>query len=210
MERGLGCSGRWPRQVRTNSCRPLLCPLPARADRRQLAADSLELLAAALADASFPALFHLRLYGALMGMFEQNNLGIYVASPVPGWVDALASLPDAQRLPALEAAGPCIEALGDAAEEAAAEGSGFFALHSCTNHSCLPCAHVFKREQDATGAAVVLALRDIAPGEEVTLSYVDEGAPWAERAEALAEYGFACDCDKCGAEALAAELALGD
>jgi hypothetical protein len=27
-----------------------------------------------------------------MGMFEQNNLGIYVASPVPGWVDALASL----------------------------------------------------------------------------------------------------------------------
>ena len=145
-----------------------------------------------------------------MGMFEQNNLGIYVASPVPAWVDALASLPDAQRRPALEAAAPVIEALGDAAEEDAAEGSGFFALHSCTNHSCLPNAHVFKREADTTGAAVVLALRDISPGEEVTLSYVDEGAPWAQRAEALAEYGFACACDKCGAEALAADLALGD
>ena len=34
----------------------------------------------------------------------------------------------------------------------------------------------------------------------------DEEAPLAERREQLADYGFACACDKCAAEELAAEL----
>jgi hypothetical protein len=56
---------------------------------------------------------------------------------------------------------------------------------------------------------VLLALCDIAPGEEVTISYVDEDAPLEERREMLAEYGFECECDKCTAEQLALDLDLG-
>lgn len=40
-----------------------------------MAADSLALLRAALYDARFPALFELELYGAIVGIFELNNLG---------------------------------------------------------------------------------------------------------------------------------------
>lgn len=47
---------------------------------KELATESLVLLEAALPAqaASFPALFSLPLYGALIGMFELNNLGAYL------------------------------------------------------------------------------------------------------------------------------------
>lgn len=45
------------------------------AELKGLAADSLALLRAALYDARFPALFELELYGAIVGIFELNNLG---------------------------------------------------------------------------------------------------------------------------------------
>ncbi len=57
-------------------------------------------------------------------------------------------------------------------------------------------------------AAVILALRDIQAGEEITIAYVDEVASVEERAAELADYGFTCDCDKCCAERLAGELLL--
>jgi hypothetical protein len=40
-----------------------------------LAAESLQLLRAALFDPRFPALFELPVYGSIIGMFELNNLG---------------------------------------------------------------------------------------------------------------------------------------
>jgi hypothetical protein len=46
-----------------------------RAELRGLAAESLELLRAALYDERFPALFELPVYGSIIGMFELNNLG---------------------------------------------------------------------------------------------------------------------------------------
>ena len=57
-------------------------------------------------------------------------------------------------------------------------------------------------------AAVILALRRIAPGEEITISYLDDidEAPLQQRTEDLRDYGFECDCEKCAAEKLAAEL----
>ena len=50
-------------------------------------------------------------------------------------------------------------------------------------------------------AAVILALRQIHPGEEISISYIDEEAPLEERRQELADYGFACRCGKCTAEA---------
>ena len=45
------------------------------AELRGLAEESLQLLRAALYDARFPALFELPVFGAIIGMFELNNLG---------------------------------------------------------------------------------------------------------------------------------------
>jgi hypothetical protein len=74
-------------------------------------------------------------------------------------------------------AGPLLDALGDS-YAAGCEGSAFYALQSCLNHSCRPNAHAFKRDgQDTDGAAVILAKRTIAAGEEVGPSSPCSTAP---------------------------------
>ncbi|KAK9835164.1 hypothetical protein WJX81_002351 [Elliptochloris bilobata] len=179
-----------------------------RAELRGLAADSLELLRAALFDTRFPALFELELFGAIIGIFELNNLDIIVNSPVEEYLlfvheehegvmsdDAAAT---AQRLTR-----PLLDALGDA-YDAQAQGTGFFALQSCANHDCAPSAHAVKPPGSADGAAVISAARRIRAGDEITLCYVDGDAPLAERHAALRDYGFVCACERCCREAAAA------
>lgn len=100
---------------------------------------------------------------------------------------------------AFRAAAPLLDAL-DTDYDTACEGSGFYALHSCANHSCNPNAVV---EGDSSGEAVVLACRAIKAGEEVCISYIEEEAPYRERQAALADYGFACVCERCAEEAAA-------
>ncbi|TFL02904.1 hypothetical protein BDV98DRAFT_603259 [Pterulicium gracile] len=41
------------------------------------------------------------------------------------------------------------------------------------------------------------ALRDIEPGEELTVAYCGLGFPTKSRHEQLAQYGFQCDCKRC-------------
>eukprot|EP00887_Chlorella_sp_A99_P006616 scaffold3.g6616.t1 len=159
-------------------------PAEAATDMRHLAADSLALLRAALPPwlaARYPALLSLERYEEL-----------------------LEGLPGAERQAALQEAGPYLDALPE--EVPGCEGNAFYALHSCLNHSCAPSVHAWKREQDTDGSAVVLALRNIAPGEEVTISYIEEDAPLEERRAELADYGFVCRCSRCRDE----EAALGD
>ena len=100
----------------------------------------------------------------------------------------------------LVTAGPLLAALGDE-EVPACEGTAFYALQSCINHSCSPNAHAMKRDgQDEDGAAVILAKRDIVAGEELTISYIDEAGGVNDRAKQLAEYGFVCQCSRCRRE----------
>ncbi|KAI3436369.1 hypothetical protein D9Q98_002422 [Chlorella vulgaris] len=184
-------------------------PPEAAADMRQLASDSLGLLAAALPPrlvSRFPALITLPVWGSIIGMFELNNLSLFVANPLQRWLLHLDSLPHEEQAAAFEVAGPFIDSLPE--ELPGCEGSGFYALHSCCNHSCSPNAEAFKRDEDEDGSAVILALRAIKAGEEITLSYIDEEAQLEERQQQLADYGFRCACDRCTAEELAALLQL--
>lgn len=93
-------------------------------------------------------------------------------------------------------AAPLLDAL-DKEYDTPAEGSGFFALHSCINHSCAPNAAA---EGEPDGGAAFVSLRPIAAGEEITLSYIDEEAPRRDRQRALADYGFVCACARCEEE----------
>lgn len=60
-------------------------------------------------------------------MFELNNLGVYVGSPVQAWLQALKALPEPQRRDANTAAAPWLEALPE--ELPGCEGNAFYALH---------------------------------------------------------------------------------
>lgn len=96
-------------------------------------------------------------------------------------------------------ADPIREALGES-YDLPCEGTGFYALQSCMNHSCDPNAHAMKRTGlDIDGSAVILAKRSIAQDEELTISYIDESMDYEDRQAALQDYGFECRCPRCTA-----------
>ncbi|KAL1726158.1 hypothetical protein EV714DRAFT_219899 [Schizophyllum commune] len=64
------------------------------------------------------------------------------------------------------------------------------------NHSCRPNA-LYHWDSD-TFSGSLRAVRDIAPGEEITVSYCGEvDRPYSQRRALLAPYGFECDCRAC-------------
>ncbi|MCO5602947.1 hypothetical protein L7F22_057088 [Adiantum nelumboides] len=154
------------------------------------------LLKAAIFHADYAALFSLQIYGHIIGMFELNNLDLVVASPVEDYFIHIDELPPALKMEAEKITRPLLDALGDE-YNIPCQGTAFFPLQSCLNHSCLPNIKAFKRDEDTDGQAVLLATRTIRPGEELTISYIDEDAPWEDRKSMLEDYGFLCNCQKC-------------
>ncbi|XP_041005191.1 histone-lysine N-methyltransferase ATXR2 isoform X1 [Juglans microcarpa x Juglans regia] len=163
---------------------------------RELAFTSLQLLKAAIFDKECEPLFSLETYGHIIGMFELNNLDLVVASPVEDYFLYIDDLPYTEKQEAEQVTQPFLDALGDD-YSVCCQGTGFFPLQSCMNHSCCPNAKAFKREEDRDGQATLIALCPISKGEEVTISYVDEDLPFEERQALLADYGFKCKCPKC-------------
>ena len=71
------------------------------------------------------------------------------------------------------------------------------------NHSCDPNCAARKGDADADDSAMLYALRPIQPGEELTISYIEERdedgqlLPAEERRGLLRDYGFECGCPLC-------------
>ncbi|OTB00691.1 hypothetical protein M426DRAFT_267234 [Hypoxylon sp. CI-4A] len=74
------------------------------------------------------------------------------------------------------------------------------------NHACRP--NAFIRFTPTSYAVSVIALRDIEPGEEISITYVPLGKTREERQEALKKWGFTCTCSLCTASK--AEVAASD
>ncbi|CAL0332183.1 unnamed protein product [Lupinus luteus] len=163
---------------------------------KELAFKSLQLLKTAIFDEECEPLFSLEIYGHIIGMFELNNLDLVVASPVEDYFLYIDDLTHPNKEEAEKITQPILDALGED-YSICCEGTAFFALQSCMNHSCCPNAKAFKRDEDRDGQATIIALRSISKGEEITISYVDEDLPYDERQASLADYGFRCRCRKC-------------
>lgn len=69
--------------------------------------------------------------------------GIVVASPVEDYFLLIDGLEEPDRAACQALTGPLLDAL-DKAYDIPAEGTGFYALQSCANHSCEPNAHTLK------------------------------------------------------------------
>ncbi|KAK9705029.1 hypothetical protein RND81_07G027900 [Saponaria officinalis] len=163
---------------------------------REVSYESLQLLQAAIFDEECAPLFSLEIYGHIIGMFELNNLDLVVPSPVEEYFLYIDDLPGTIKKKAEEVTRQILDALGDD-YSICCQGTAFFPLQSCMNHSCRPNAKAFKREEDKDGQAIIVAMRNIQRGEEVTISYIDEDLPYGERQKSLADYGFRCKCPKC-------------
>ncbi|KAB2095143.1 hypothetical protein ES319_A01G015700v1 [Gossypium barbadense] len=167
-----------------------------RREIQELAFTSLQLLKEAIFDKECELLFSLEIYGHIIGMFELNNLDLVVASPVEDYFLYIDDLPYPKKKEAEKITQPYLDALGEDYSNCC-QGTAFFPLQSCMNHSCCPNAKAFKREEDRDGQATIIALRPICNGEEVTISYIDEDLPFEERQALLADYGFRCRCPRC-------------
>lgn len=75
--------------------------------------------------------------------------------------------------------------------------AGVYVLQACCNHSCVPNCCV---ENGADACISLRAERDIAAGEELTITYVPLGLPQSRRQELLDNYRFTCDCSRCAQE----------
>ncbi|KAL1838807.1 hypothetical protein VTJ49DRAFT_2200 [Mycothermus thermophilus] len=74
-----------------------------------------------------------------------------------------------------------------------------YPLVSRINHACK--ANAYTRFMPETLQVSIRAARDIAAGEEITISYIPVGAPTSERAKKLSTWGFSCQCSLCQAPA---------
>lgn len=88
------------------------------------------------------------------------------------------------------------------------EGSGLFVLQSSCNHSCIPNAEA--AFPDNNFLLHLSALRDIQPGEEICISYLDccqRDRSRHSRHKTLREnYLFVCSCPKCTSQADEADV----
>lgn len=74
--------------------------------------------------------------------------------------------------------------------------AGCFPTLSRANHDCMP--NTMFHFSQKTFSGLFHAMRDIAEAEEITVAYIDEHAPRAQRQEHLQErYGFSCTCSTC-------------
>lgn len=167
-----------------------------------LANDSLELLRHAWSDAAitFPKFFELETYARLIGAFELNNLELVVEAPVENYFLAIDEAPESEeKREALKITQPLLDAL-DKDYDIPCIGTALYSVQSGMNHDCDPNTEPRKDENDITGACVLVARRNIAAGEEITISYIPEDLSRDERQDALADYGFVCRCKRCEEE----------
>lgn len=123
--------------------------------------------------------------------------GIMSPSPICEYVEAVGDLPDTDRIPAQHVLKPLLAKLDVEPEQLCVEGTAFYAVQSCINHSCQPNAHAMRSDQDLNSSAVIIALQPILQGHEITISYIDEALSYEDRQEALQDYGFTCRCLLC-------------
>ena len=81
-----------------------------------------------------------------------------------------------------------------------ATAGGLYTIHAVINHACDP--NVIVDVKDGSSHLQLIALRDIAVGEEYTAMYVDGTQRRIPRRHQLKrQYMFDCNCDKCEREA---------
>ncbi|GFO21323.1 SET and MYND domain-containing protein 5 [Plakobranchus ocellatus] len=144
-------------------------------------------------------------FNSLFALIGTNGQGIG-SSSFSRWVKATERLQlgDAEK----QQLEDTIEKVYDVLEEVSGafldcEGSGLYQLQSAANHSCVPNAEITFQHGDHT--LTLVALENIGPEEEITISYLgccDQERGRHSRQKALREnYLFTCGCDKCLSQA---------
>ncbi|KAJ7456967.1 hypothetical protein FB451DRAFT_599350 [Mycena latifolia] len=121
---------------------------------------------------------------------EERKVAALLRRPLPAEIETALFDYDAGFLLGLGRMSLNIEAHG-----------GLYTLHAHLNHACAPNISVRHLDQHrALSRITVLALSDIAPGQELFITYVDPAAGYGARRAALEAWGFVCRCARCEEE----------
>eukprot|EP00759_Apiculatamorpha_spiralis_P042971 PhF_6_TR40689/c0_g1_i1/m.61155 len=89
--------------------------------------------------------------------------------------------------------------------QGATKGQAIYRIGSCFNHSCDPNVQISYDEENRE-TLVAVAMRNVAAGEELMISYIDENLSyWHRQLHLYDHYLFTCTCSKCLAEAPSAK-----
>uniref|UniRef100_A0A0K8TT51 Protein-lysine N-trimethyltransferase SMYD5 n=1 Tax=Tabanus bromius TaxID=304241 RepID=A0A0K8TT51_TABBR len=140
-------------------------------------------------------------FKSLMGLIGTNSQGI-ATSPLSQWVKKVSELdlPSEQKIQLDKYIDDLYYKIDQfAGDFLNTEGSGLYILQSKINHSCVPNAESsFPYSNDIL---VLKALRNILPGEEICVSYLDEcqlsRSRHSRQKELRENYLFICKCPKC-------------
>lgn len=132
-----------------------------------------ELYCAALFDERLPSLFTIQGFKSLFCIICLNGQGVGTSSleSYERFLRDHPEIPEDDREVALDYLDEFAEAIEEVSGEFThAEGTGLFVMHKFINHSCEPNAEI---SFPFNGAVLqVLATRDIAAGEEISISYI--------------------------------------
>lgn len=171
-----------------------------RKEMRHAASESLALLRKLLVECGEPtsrlSWLDLKEWGGMLGVARQNNICCELYNPTSEVVPML-------RYHAAVVPSPALDTLLARLPRRVPDvmGTALYSRIACINHSCAPNAEV-RPAPSGCAEALVVATRPIAPGAEVTISYIDanQRASVSERRRELVEYGFVCACEKCEQE----------
>jgi hypothetical protein len=148
---------------------------------------------------------------------RESHLRIAVANLPPATREAFNDLARSYNNPAVHAQ-DIIKTNAFAIDVSSVQHLAVFPEASRFNHDCAPNAMYYLDHIRLTHT--LHATRNIAAGEEVTVSYVDPISPaWSRKSELLQAFSFSCSCQRCAdaeeddtllAEAKILEAELGD
>jgi hypothetical protein len=140
-----------------------------------------------------------RWYARVLSRLHLNSFRVEAAATAPLLLAAQAAAQEAGRSAAEAASADFTAALLSAAAADPASqalGSAVYSAASLCNHSCDPSADAAWPSGDAR--LRLTARRALAPGEQVTITYVDASLEVEERRALLRlSYGFECRCARC-------------
>jgi hypothetical protein len=135
----------------------------------------------------------------LMGTFAVNDATFEIDHPLREYLVRVgAHTPPALQQQVSGCLQPLLRLINERhpSGDIGAHGEGLYPLHACINHSCTPNAKQVPGHVD--GRMIIRALRDIQPGEPLTISYIRELQDRTKRQqELLTTFGFSCACSAC-------------
>eukprot|EP01121_Diplochlamys_sp_Union-15-3_P010339 TRINITY_DN2893_c0_g1_i1.p1 TRINITY_DN2893_c0_g1~~TRINITY_DN2893_c0_g1_i1.p1 ORF type:complete len:394 (-),score=42.95 TRINITY_DN2893_c0_g1_i1:4-1185(-) len=157
-----------------------------------------QLIVKAIYDKRVDDWFSFEGFKKVVGIVAFNGLGIGTSS-LDEYYQNLLELDSPNKNSALEKINSIFALAQEKSSDLVCDGSGLFEVLSTCNHNCVPNVCVAYPFNDYT--ACLMAKRNIKPGEELCLCYLDRKdveENFLTRKELLKGfYGFECDCEKC-------------